>query len=402
MTPRSLLLVAAAFILITCTIVSAGLPGDPDSDGVITRDELAGQVIAAMESGKPLSGQEFQDLRDAAWIYLHWDGKARTVTDSTGRAVTLSRPLRRIIVMNSETLETMRSLGVGRESVIAVDKYNAHKPEFFPEYAGYPSVGSVWAPDYEKIISLQPDAIFLYASVSTAECDEIEKRVKTSLPGTAVFRFDCYLPETYLGDSQNIARIFGRKHDFERLSDFYTQALGKVKRVAAAGDPPLVYLETWNDFKSASRGSGYHDKITMAGGTNIFADSPAEYPEVDPESIVARKPDVIVKLAGSGKYIFGGYSGENSTRFAEVYNAILARPGWNSLPAVRNGRVYVLHNGILGGPQYIIGVTYMARWFHPQQAGDLDPEGLHRRYLEEFQGLAPSLARPDMFIYPVD
>jgi len=67
---------------------------------------------------------------------------------------------------------------------------------------------------------------------------------------------------------------------------------------------------------------------------------------------------------------------------------------------VRNGRVYVLHNAILGGPQYIIGVTYLAQWFHPQQAGDLDPEGLHREYLEEFQGLDPSLASPGMFIYP--
>jgi len=45
-------------------------------------------------------------------------------------------------------------------------------------------------------------------------------------------------------------------------------------------------------------------------------------------------------------------------------------------------------------------VTYLAQWFHPQQAGDLDPEGLHREYLEEFQGLDPSLARPGMFVYP--
>jgi len=327
MTPRPFLLVAAVMVLVACTIASAALPGDLDSDGVISGEELAGQVITALESGKPLSGQEFQDLHDAAWVFLNWNGTPRTVTDSAGRTVTLSRPLRRIVVMNGETLETMRSLGVGREYVVAVDKYNVQKPEFYPEYSGYPSVGSIWAPDYEKIISLQPDALFLYASISKAECDEIEKRVRASLPDTQVFRFDCYNPGTYLGDAGGIARIFGKEEEYKRISRFYMDALERVENVVSSGPPPLVYFESWNDYKSAARGSGYHDKVTMAGGANIFADSAAEYPEVDPESIVARKPEVVVKLVGSGKYIWGGYSADNRTRFAEVYNSILAGRG---------------------------------------------------------------------------
>lgn len=401
MNPRSFFLILAVLVIVTGTISSAALPGDSDANGVVSRDELAGQIIEAVALGKQLSGQELRDIQDAAWVYLYWNGTSRTVTDSAGRTFELFRPFRRVIVMNSETLETMRSLGIGAGYVVAVDKYNAHKPEFYPEYVNYPAVGSIWAPDYEKIISMQPDAVFLYASVSTAECDEIEKKVRTSLPGVYVIRFDCYRPETYLEDAAGIAKIFGREEEYERLAHFYTEAREKVELATSGGARPRVYIETWNDYKSAARGSGYHDKVTMAGGENIFGDSSAEYPEVDPESIIARKPDVIVKLTGSGKYIFGGYSGENRTRFAEVYRDILARPGWSSLPAVRDGRVYVLHNAILGGPQYIIGVMYMARWFHPEQAGELDPENLHRRYLEDFQGLSPSLARPDMFVYPV-
>jgi len=305
MTSRPFLLVAVALMLVAYTTASAALPGDLDSDGVISREELAGQVIAALEFGRPLPGQEFQDLRDAAWVFLHWNGTPRTVTDSAGRTITLSRPLRRIVVMNSETLETMRSLGIDRECIVAVDKYNVQKPEFYPEYSGYPSVGSIWAPDYEKIISLQPDALFLYASVSKAECDEIEKRVKASLPDTQVFRFDCYYPETYMKDAKGIAWIFGRGEEYKRLSRFYMDALEKVENVASSGPPPLVYFETWNDYKSVARGSGYHDKITIAGGANIFADCATGYPEVDPESIVVQKPEVVVKLVGSGNYLFG-------------------------------------------------------------------------------------------------
>ncbi len=402
--PRACVLCIAVLMLLylSGTLASAALPGDSDTDGQISRMELAPLVLSALDSGKPLSGEEFRDLRDAAWIFLHWDGRSRTVTDAAGKTHALERPLRRIIVMDGETLETMRSLGVSREHIVAVDKYSIQKPEFFPEYAGYPSVGSIWAPDYEKIISLRPDALFLYASVSRAECDEIEKKVRSSLPDTTVFRFDCYHPETYLADAGEIARIFGKEEKFSELSGFYTGALSAVTSAVSREPAPLVYFETWNDYKSVSRGSGYHDKIAMAGGANIFADSAAEYPEVDPESVLARRPEVVVKLTGSARYIFGGYSGENGSRFAEVHGSILSRPGWSRMPAVREGRVYILHNAVLGGPQYIIGVTYMARWFHPDRAGDLDPQGLHERYLSDFQGLSPSLARPDRFIYPVE
>lgn len=387
-------------VLCPLVLADAALPGDLDDNGVIAREELASSILGHLSQDTNISDAPISDLQDSAWVFVHWGGTARTVIDASGKSLILTRPLRRIIVMNSETLETMRSLGVTSERVVAVDKYIAQKPEFFPEYAGYPSVGSIWAPDYEKMLSLRPDALFLYASVSKAECDEIERRITTSRPDLPVFRIDCYLPETYLEDTARLAEIFGMEEKGARLAAFYAGALAKVDAAASSSAPPEVYFETWNDFKSVARGSGYHDKVTMAGGANIFRDNPAEYPEIDPEAVISRKPEVVVKLVGSSKYIFGGYSGENTTRFADVRDTLLPRAGWSSLPAVRDGRVYVLHNAVMGGPQYLIGVTYMARWFHPDRAADLDPELLHRTYLQEFQGLDPGLARSDRFVFP--
>jgi len=217
----SVVLLAALVVLCPAVLADTGIPCDADGDGTIGREELAASIHTFLKSGSPVSDPGYQELRDAAWVYVHWNGTARTVTDSAGRTLTLTRPLHRIIVMNSETLETMRALGVGRECIAAVDKYTAQKPDFFPEYLGYPSVGSIWAPDYEKILSLRPDAVFLYASVSKAECDEIERRIIASCPDLPVFRFDCYMPETYLDDAGNIAKIFGREEEGARLAGFY-------------------------------------------------------------------------------------------------------------------------------------------------------------------------------------
>ena len=51
-----------------------------------------------------------------------------------------------------------------------------------------------------------------------------------------------------------------------------------------------VYLENWNDYKSAGKGSGYDEKIELAGGMNIFGDNPVEYPAIDPEAVISKTP----------------------------------------------------------------------------------------------------------------
>lgn len=393
-------------VLIVISPSSGAIPGDTNNDDTLTRSEISSSILDYLDcrAGGSCSGAPVeQDIVDAAYVFTVWDGRPRQVTDSAGEVHTLTRPLRRIVVMNSETLETMRSLDVDPDIVTAVDKYTVQRPEFFPEYADTPSVGSIWAPDYEAILSARPDAVFLYATVSPNECEEIEQKIEGTDPSIVVFRVDCYYPETYQDDVGILGEVFDRRNEAENLTKFYTSILATLDQGLASrqGSRPDVYFETWTDYKSAGPGSGYHDKIEMAGGRNIFDDSVAEYPEVDPEAIIKRQPGVIVKLVGTGKYTFGGYSGVNASAFASTRESLLGRPGWDAIPAVSQGKVYLLHNAILGGPQYIVGVAYLGKWFYPELYPDLDPGALHRTYLKEFQGLDPGLADPSFFVYPV-
>jgi iron complex transport system substrate-binding protein len=398
-----LLLVAVSF----APAAGAGMPGDENGDSVLSRQEVSENILRflACDAGEECTQVlDEKEILDIIYIYSVWGGRPKEITDSAGNKHTLVSPLHSVVVMNGETLETMRSLGVSSSTVTAVDKYTPQKPEFFPEYAATPSVGSIWAPDYERILAARPDAVFLYATVSTKECDEIEQRITAADPAITVFRIDCYHPETYLDDVKILGEIFDRQEDSIRLTAFYTSILDTLDETLSTADPgsrPQVYFETWTDYKTAGPGSGYHDKIELAGGDNIFSDSAAEYPEIDPEAVIERQPEVIVKLVGTGKYTFGGYSGINATEFATVRDALVYRPGWNTLSAVRDDRVYVLHNGIVGGPQYIIGEAYLAKWFHPALFAGLPPEELHRTYLRDFQGLDAAKADPSQFVYPV-
>lgn len=58
--------------------------------------------------------------------------------------------------------EVLRSLNV-EDRIIGISTYVTDKPDFFTEMTEVPTVGSGWTPDYEAIISLNPDLILQFS-----------------------------------------------------------------------------------------------------------------------------------------------------------------------------------------------------------------------------------------------
>lgn len=399
-------LLALALLLLVAAPASAaeGIPGDADGDNLLTSAEYTGAVLAYLDSARMggTGGPGQADIRDAAWVYTHWDGRPCEITDSSGRTVTLYRPLRRVVTFNGEALETLRSIGFDMENIVAVDKYSHEKDTFFPEFQDRANVGSIWSPDMEQVLSVRPDAVFLYATISTAACDDIQKRLEASAPGIRVLRFDCFKPATYAGEVRTIASIAGREDEGEAFASFYESTMDRI-RDGTAGIPDdekiRVYFEYWFDYTTVAASAGYNEKTLIAGGVNPFATGTAEYPVVDPEAILVADPQVVVKLAGQG-LAAGGYAGHDIAALDATRAGMLSRPGWPGISAVKNDRVHVIHSDILGGAQHFIGTAYLAKWFYPDRFADLDPHAVHQRYLSEFQGIDFDLASEGTFVYP--
>ena len=403
---RRLLLLVCCICLLAGAAAAETIPCDRDGDGRLTSSELATAILDSLDArfmGGTVDAPSSGDLRDAAFVYEHWDGRVLTITDSSGRATTLTRPLRRIAVFNSDTLEMMRSIGIESDRVVGVSKYTLEDPIYFPEYRETANLGSVWSPDYEQAAAVRPDAVFLYATISQSSCDDIEATLGAIDPGIRFFRFDGYLPTVYADEVRTLGLLLGKEEEAGRFLAFYgnvTDTVAGVVDPIPADDRVPVYLESCNDYKSAGKGSGYDEKIKLAGGRNIFADTAVEYPVVDPEAVISRNPGVIVKIVGAGELVFGGYGDDDPSSFETVYRAIGDRPVWDRIGAVRDDRVHIIHSDVIGGPEYFIGVAYMAKWFYPDLFPDLDPRAIHRQYLEEFQRLDYDLDEHGTFVYP--
>ncbi len=394
-------ILALSLLLLIVAPASAaeGIPGDADGDGVLTRAEYLSAALTCMAGSEGLSRT---DIQDAAWVYTHWDGRPCKVVDSTGKTMTLYRPLRRVVTFSGEILETLRSIGFDMTDLAAVDKYSHAKGIFFPECQDKANVGSIWSPDMERVLTLRPDAVFLYATISTAACDDIQQRLEASSPGIRVLRFDCFKPATYPDEIRTIASIVGREERGEEFATFYESTVDRIRDGTADipdSERTRVYFEYWFDYTTVAASAGYNEKTELAGGKNPFATGTAEYPVVDPEAIIVADPQVIIKLAGQGLAV-GGYAGHDIAALDAIRTDMLGRPGWSRISAAKENRVYVIHSDILGGAQHFIGTAYLAKWFYPDRFADLDPHAIHQRYLTHFQGIEFDLASEGTFVYP--
>ena len=403
---RRLLLLACSLCLLAGMAAAVPVPCDGDGDGTLTAPELATAILDSLDArymGGTVAAPSLTDLQDAAFVYEHWDGRALTITDTSGRTTTLTRPLNRIALFNSDAIRMMRSIGLEPDRVVGVAKYVLEDPVFYPEYQEKANLGSVWSPDYEQTASVRPDAVFLYASVSETSCADIEKTLHAIDPAIHFFRIDSFRPAVYADEVRTLGLLLGKEEEAREFLAFHEDVTGTVADVVDTiqdEDRVPVYLEDWNAYKSAGKGSGYDEKVRLAGGRNIFDDNPVEYPAVDPEAVISRNPEVIIKIVGAGETAFGGYDDDDLASFESVLRSIENRPVWDRIKAVRDGRVHLIHSKIIGGPDYFIGTAYLAKWFYPDHFADLDPRAIHQRYLDEFQRLDYDLDEHGTFVYP--
>jgi iron complex transport system substrate-binding protein len=317
---------------------------------------------------------------------------SRGSTEITEVPVTIHKPVASIVPTSPYLVVIMRALKLEKDKIIGVDKDITDADAYFPEFSELPIVSS---DDYEAILSLNPDLVI----VPTSSFEESAKK----LPGVTIVAFDCWRPEIQVDEIRRLGYILDKEDKAEEFIDFYNGVMNKINDTVGeipVKERPKIYFESGTSYSTGAKGSGYHDKVTMAGGDNIFGDL-SDYPKVDPEEVMKRNPEIIVKFVRD----LGGYNyylGTNGTELIDTRTEILSRPELAEVEAVKNGQVYVTTGDIVGATRHFIGMAYMAKWFYPDLFKDLDPKAIHQEYLTRFQGLPDDFldTHDGIFVYP--
>jgi iron complex transport system substrate-binding protein len=266
---------------------------------------------------------------------------------------------------------------------------------FFPEYQDTPVVSSS---DPESILKLDPDLVLLMVG---SYSDPAQKVLEAA--GITVFRAHGGVWDGDAGEEAiRFGYIFDKEKEAEEFRDWYESSSSinlikeRVEKIPEE-DKPKVYLETTKYSVREERCT----HIARTGGKNIFEGMSGK---VDPEAVVKRNPDIIVK------YVFGkkdnGYDVDvgDIAKLKEVRDEIMSRPELQTVTAVKEGRVYILSGYIISwrgtaGCRCFLQDIYQATWFHPELFEDIDPKPIHQEYLARFQGLDIDLDEKGVFVY---
>lgn len=269
------------------------------------------------------------------------------VAGQDGRRDPDADPARIVSVVPAAT-EMLFAIGAGPQ-VIAVSSYD----HFPPEVERLPRVGALVDPDLERILSLQPDLVVVYATQR-----ELVEQLRRA--GVDTYRYAHGDLDDIWSTMRDLGRAAGRLQQAERLVASIEARLDTISRRIAGRQRPRVLLVFGRDAGSlrgvyASGGYGFlHDMLERAGGRNVFARIDAERVQVTLEEILAASPEVIIELRAN-------LSPDAVEAEEQVWGAL---PG---LAAVRTGRVDVLTGEelVVPGPRVADAVERLARVLHP-------------------------------------
>ena len=304
-----LLLTSSAAASEDCTLAIFGNANEDDTINMqdVTYTEL---IILEYRDETELADAKHDgkiNMQDVTQIELVILGRELELTlmDGIGEAVTVEKPVERVVVEWKDTAELMRTLN-SADKIVGVTSYiSMYEGVYFPLLSKLPDVGLPWNLDYEAVLNLHPDLFLTFGHGGTDE-------KKEKLPGVAVVFLGLYFPDLlnpdgsrYTEGVKKLGYILDKKEDAEEFANWRIGEINRIKSRTeglSEDEKPRVFLYHFpkpGRYHTYARGDKFDQMRLIAGGKNIAEDLP-EYIQggysvnVDPEWVVAQNPDFII------------------------------------------------------------------------------------------------------------
>jgi iron complex transport system substrate-binding protein len=260
-------------------------------------------------------------------------------------------PIRRIVSLVPNVTEMIYAMGAG-DRMVAVSSYDTYPPDV----KKLPNVGALLDPNVERILTLRPDLVVVYASQ-----DDLKRQLARA--GIAVFEYRHAGLAGVTAAVRDIGARIGADGPAGAVASRIERGLDDVRERVRGRPRPRTLLVFGRERLTlrgiyVSGGSGFlHDMLEAAGGDNVFADVKTEAVQANTEQIIARRPDVVLETRATNSAFPVG-EGDAELR---VWDAL------GSVPAVRNHRVLFLFDDriVIPGPRVVEGTREIARALHP-------------------------------------
>ncbi len=264
-----------------------------------------------------------------------------TVTDSNGKQLVFQSPPESIVALAPSFVEVLFAIDAG-DAVVAVDE----NTDFPPEAAAKTKL-SGFEPSLEGIAALEPDLVIIFFDPGGLE---------EALEGLGI-------PVLVLASAQSVEEVFDQMLLLGRATGHLEQAEALIadmqgdidaitEKLADVQEGPRVFHEIGPELYTASDEDYIGGLYTILKAQNIAAGA-GPFPQLTEEAVIAADPEVII-LADEP---------------AVTPEEVKARPGWDSVSAVQNDRVFAVDPDIVSrqGPRLVDGLEELARLLYPER-----------------------------------
>ena len=226
----------------------------------------------------------------------------------------------RIVCLTEETTEWLYLLGQ-EARIVGISGYTVRPRRARDEK---PKVSAFLSAKIDKILALEPDCVFGFSDLQADIASALVKK------GVQVTVFNQRSVEEIFSMLWQVAALVGQTERGQTLIDGMRARLAQIGQAARAlPRRPRVFFEEWDE-PPISAIRWVSELLEIAGGDDCFVELSRESLGKDriiqdPTEIVRRRPDIVI----------GSWCGK---KFRP--ERVAARPGWQDVPAVRNGQLF--------------------------------------------------------------
>jgi iron complex transport system substrate-binding protein len=275
-----------------------------------------------------------------------------TLTDDAGREVSLAAEPEAIVSLAPSNTEIVCALDAC-DRLVGVTDFD----DYPPEVVDIDKVVTMAQVDVEAVVAAAPDLVLAAGNglTPTAVIDQLSEL------GLAVIVLYPESLDEVAADIELVGTAIGQEEEAAAVVEAMDARIAAVEEAVAGIERPRTFYEV-SVFEgviyTAGEGSFLASLIDTAGGEPITGDALSTSIEV--EDLVAADPELI--LLGDATY--------DETITPE---SVAARPGWDALTAVEDGRVVVVTEDVVitrPGPRIVDGLEALARHIQPDAFAD--------------------------------
>ena len=237
---------------------------------------------------------------------------------------------RRIVCLVEEPTEVLYALGEDSR-IVGISGFTVRPPRARKEK---PKVSAFTSAKVDQILALKPDLAIGFSDIQADIAAELVRR------GVEVWISNHRSVAGILDYVRRLGAMVGAAAKAEAYADALERGVEAVAAKAAAFPVrPRVYFEEWDE----PRISGIQwvaELVRIAGGDDIFPEIATE--SLAKQRILANDSEI---LRRDPQVVFGSWCGK---KFQP--GTVAARPGWASVSAVRDGRLFEIKSPVILQP----------------------------------------------------